>query len=177
MIYFNGFSLKKEEELFKEYIIDSDFTVAGFSYGAIKAFEYVYNSKKRVDRLILLSPAFFQKHKKSFIRTQLRYFKIDKSNYVKKFLENVSYPSKIELENYLNIGTYKELETLLYYIWNKDKILELIERGVIIEIFIGERDKIIDSKKSCDFFSKITTTYLLKNMGHILQPISYKIKN
>ena len=39
--YFSGFSLENEEELFSKYIIENDFTISGFSYGAIKAFEYV----------------------------------------------------------------------------------------------------------------------------------------
>ena len=61
--YFNGFSLQNEEELFSEYLLQSELCVAGFSYGAQKAFEYVYKSKERIDRLILLSPAFFQTQK------------------------------------------------------------------------------------------------------------------
>ncbi len=169
MRYFNGFSLKGEERLFQDYLIDSDFSVAGFSYGAIKAFEEVYNSKIRVDRLILLSPAFFQNHKKSFIRTQLRYFKSDRDSYLKEFLKNIAYPSNIKLSSYLSNGTISELEYLLSYRWSEDRLLEVIKRGVTIEIFIGGRDKIIDSKIAFDFFSKITTTYLLKDKGHILR--------
>jgi pimeloyl-ACP methyl ester carboxylesterase len=169
MRYFNGFSLKGEEELFKEYLIDSDFLVAGFSYGAIEAFEYVYSSRKRVDRLILLSPAIFQNYKKSFMRVQLRYFNADKNSYIEQFLKNVSYPSNIDLKEYLSMGTSCELEALLSYIWDRDRVLELIDRGVTIEVFIGGRDKIIDSSNSFNFFSPITTTYLLKDVGHILR--------
>jgi len=168
MKYFNGFSLKGEEILFSKYLIDTKYSVAGFSYGAQQAFEYVYNNSARVDRLILLSPAFFQNQKKSFIRTQLKYFKIDKQKYIKQFLNNAKYPSTINLYNYLNIGTDKELEELLYYIWDKQKILELIKRGVNIEVFIGQKDKIVDASKSFDFFSNLTTTYLIKDSGHIL---------
>ena len=93
MIYFNGFSLQNEKELFAPYLVDSDYCVAGFSYGAQQAFEYVYHAKERIDRLILLSPAFFQTQKPSFIRTQLRYFEAGQEAYVKQFLANVSYPS------------------------------------------------------------------------------------
>ncbi len=168
MRYFNGFSLKGEEKLFKDYLIESDFTVAGFSYGAIRAFEEVYNSKLRVDRLILLSPAFFQNHKKSFIRTQLSYFKLDRDSYMKEFLKNIAYPSDIELSPYLSNGTISELEYLLSYRWSQDRLLEIIKRGVTIEVFIGGMDRIIDSKIAFDFFSKITTTYLLKDKGHIV---------
>ncbi len=169
MIYFNGFALKGEEKFFKEELIKNDFSVAGFSYGAQKAFEYVYNSKERIDRLILLSPAFFQNHKKSFIRTQLRYYKADETSYVKEFLKNVVYPSNINLYNNINTNKHDELEKLLSYVWDKEKILELIERGVSIEVFIGAEDKIVNAEKSYEFFSELTTVYLLKNRGHLLQ--------
>ncbi len=101
MNYFHGFSLQNEEELFSQYLINSDYCVAGFSYGAQQAMEYVYHSKKRIDRLILLSPAFFQMQKPSFIRTQLRYFEAGQEAYVKQFLANVTYPSSLDLSNYL----------------------------------------------------------------------------
>jgi len=169
MIYFNGFALKGEEKFFKEELIENDFSVAGFSYGAQKAFEYAYNSKERIDRLILLSPAFFQNHKKSFIRTQLRYYKANEISYTEQFLKNVSYPSNINLYDNLDTNKYKELEELLSYIWNKEKILELVERGVSIEVFIGADDKIVNAEKSYEFFSELTTVYLLKNRGHLLQ--------
>ncbi|NEW61547.1 pimelyl-ACP methyl ester esterase BioV [Sulfurovum sp. bin170] len=169
MNYFSGFALKGEEKFFREYTIDSDLCMVGFSYGAQKAFEYVYSSPKRIDRLILLSPAFFQNHRKSFIRTQLRYFKADQESYIKQFLENVSYPSNINLYEYLDIGKYEELESLLSYVWDREKILELIDRGVTIEVFIGGEDRIVDSEKSFEFFSEITTTYLLKDFGHLLR--------
>jgi len=168
MKYFNGFSLKNEEIFFQDYIIDSDYCVAGFSYGAQRAFEFVYNSPNRVDRLILLSPAFFQDHKKSFIRTQLRYYKSNPQAYIEQFIQNIIYPSNIELEEYLDMGKYNELETLLTYIWDRDKIIELIDRGVTIEVFIGGKDKILNPQKSFEFFSKLTTTYLIKDAGHLL---------
>ncbi|MCH9740144.1 MAG: pimelyl-ACP methyl ester esterase BioV [Epsilonproteobacteria bacterium] len=168
MRYFSGFALKGEEQFFQEYLIDSEFTVAGFSYGAQQAFEYVYNSKERIDRLILLSPAFFQNHKASFIRTQLRYFKADEEAYTEQFLKNVSYPSSSDLHPYLSSGSYKELEALLNYVWDRDKILELKRRGVIIEVFIGADDKIVEAKKSFEFFSNVTTTYFFKGLGHLL---------
>ncbi|MBU1666849.1 pimelyl-ACP methyl ester esterase BioV [bacterium] len=169
MLYFHGFALKGEEIFFKEELIESDFCVAGFSYGAQKAFEYVYKSTERIDRLILLSPAFFQNHKKSFIRTQLRYYKADEKAYTEQFLKNVAYPSTINLYDYLNTGTVEALEALLSYVWDLEKILELIDRGVTIEVFMGEKDKIVDAKKSLEFFSKLTTVYMFKELGHLLK--------
>ena len=168
MRYFNGFSLCNEEKFFKEQLIESEYAVVGFSYGAQKAFEYVYNTTDRVDRLVLVSPAFFQNHKKSFIRTQLRYFKADKEVYTKQFLKNVVYPSSINLMPYLCDGTYEELESLLSYLWEKERVLELLDRGVTIEVFMGDNDKVVDFEKSYEFFSCLVPVYVFKGRGHIL---------
>ena len=170
MRYFNGFSLCNEEEFFKEQLIESEYAVAGFSYGAQKAFEYAYNTTERVDRLVLISPAFFQNHKKSFIKTQLRYFKADKEAYTRQFLKNVAYPSSVDLSSYVSGGTYEELGALLSYVWKKEKVLELLERGVTIEVFMGDSDKIVDVEKSYEFFSELVPVYLFKGRGHLLLP-------
>lgn len=166
--YFNGFSLEDEEALFEVYTSSDTTTVVGFSYGAQKAFEYVYTSKERIDKLILLSPAFFQTQNKSFTRTQLHYFEVNKKTYVKQFLLNVAYPSTIELSSYLKVGTNEELESLLTYIWDKSKIQAVLDKGITIEVFLGEKDKIIDSTKALAFFSQ-TTTYFIKDVGHLLK--------
>jgi pimeloyl-ACP methyl ester carboxylesterase len=169
MRYFSGFSLNNEAHLFEPFLIDSDCCVAGFSYGAQQAFEYVYQRKERVDRLILLSPAFFQTHKPSFIRTQLRYFEAGQEAYVKQFLINVTSPSTLDLTPYLKIGTKEELDALLNYQWNTEKIQEVLNRGTTIEIFIGNEDKIIDAQKAFNFFAPLCTTYLIKGTGHLLK--------
>jgi len=169
MLYFNGFSLQNEEDIFEEYVIESDLNVAGFSYGAQKAFEYVYNSKERIDRLVLLSPAFFQTQKQSFVRTQLRYFEAGQEAYVKQFLANVTYPSNLDLSNYLKVGTKEELESLLTYKWDEKKIEEVLDRGTTIEVFLGKDDKIIDVQAAFDFFAPLTTTYFIKSVGHLLR--------
>ena len=168
MKYFNGFALQGEEVFFKEQLIDAEFTVAGFSYGAQQAFEYAYSANKRIDRLILLSPAFFQNHKKSFIKTQLRYYKADKKSYTEAFLQNVSYPSHINLYEHLMNANYDELEALLTYVWEKEKVVELLERGITIEVFMGGVDKIVDAEKSFEFFSALVPVTLFKELGHLL---------
>jgi pimeloyl-ACP methyl ester carboxylesterase len=168
MKYFNGFALSNEEIFFEEQLVQSDFVVAGFSYGAQQAFEYVFNSTKRIDRLILLSPAFFQNHKKSFVRTQLRYYKADEKAYTEQFLKNVAYPANIDLSKYLSIGDIESLEKLLSYVWEKEKIEILKKRGVSIEVFMGEEDKIVDAQKSFEFFSELLTVYFVKKVGHLL---------
>ena len=168
MRYFNGFSLSGEERFFNEWLVESELCVAGFSYGAQQALEYVYTSTKRIDRLILLSPAFFQTQRSSFIRTQLRYFEADKTAYTTQFLQNAAYPSTVDLEPYLQTGSKEELESLLTYQWEKEKIEEIRQRGTAIEVFLGSEDKIIDAEKAFAFFSENTTCYWLKGAGHLL---------
>lgn len=169
MIYFSGFCLQHEKEQFTQYLVESTYCIAGFSYGAQQAFEYVYNAKTRIDRLILLSPAFFQTEKSSFIRTQLRYFEAGQEAYIKQFLANVAYPSRLDLSNYLKVGKKEELEALLTYTWDNKKIKEVLDRGTTIEVFLGQDDKIIDAQKAFEFFAPLITTYLMKNVGHVLK--------
>ena len=166
--YHSGFCLKNESELFGEYLIENDFTVSGFSYGAIKAFEEVLNSNQRVDKLQLFSPAFFQTKDKKFKRMQLMFYKKDKIAYCNNFLENITYPSSIDCNKYFLSGTYSELDELINYEWDEDKLERLVNKGVKIEVFLGSDDKIVDRLKTKKFFMKYATVYFIKNVGHIL---------
>jgi pimeloyl-ACP methyl ester carboxylesterase len=159
--------------LFSAYLTQAQHTVAGFSYGAQKAFEYVYHTKERIERLTLLSPAFFQTQKESFSRTQLHYFSSDHQAYVAQFLKNVASPSATELTRYLKQGSKEELEALLSYRWDQTKIEEVLQRGTTIEVFLGEKDKIIQVEDAYAFFSHLTTTYFIKDAGHLLQEKSH----
>jgi len=166
--FFSGFSLNKEEKLFDEYRIKNDFTVCGFSYGAQKAFEYTLHSKVRIDKLQLFSPAFFQIKDKKYKRMQLMFFKKDSTAYCSNFLENCVKPSQIDISCYFKIGTYEQLEELLCYEWDRKKLSELKNRGVDIEIYLGQEDEIIDSLAAKEFFKEFATVYYIKNAGHIL---------
>jgi len=169
MKYFNGFSLQNEASLFRDYLTEDAHTVAGFSYGAQQALEYAYASETRIDRLILLSPAFFQTQKTSFVRAQLRYFEAGQEAYVTQFLKNVAYPSSLELDKYLHLGSKEELHALLTYVWEEEKIQTLLDRGVTIEVFLGASDRIIHAEDALHFFNKQCITYSIKNAGHILE--------
>ena len=169
MRYFNGFSLRGEEVLFGDFLVQSDLCVAGFSYGAQQALEYVYHTKERVDRLILLSPAFFQTQSPAFIRAQLRYFKADKEAYIAQFLRNVAFPSQEDLSLYLNAGSPASLEALLTYHWEAEKLREITARGTVIEVFLGGKDKIIDTRAALDFFEPLAVNYYIKEAGHLLR--------
>ena len=166
--YYSGFCLQNEAELFSEYIIDTQFSVAGFSYGAIKAFEDVYKTTQRVDVLQLFSPAFFQDKDKKYKRLQLMFFKKDEKNYCNEFLENIAQPSSLDTSQYFVQGSIEELDELLNYSWDEEKLQALVDRGVKIEVYLGAEDKIIDAQKAKDFFVKYATVYYIKEFGHIL---------
>lgn len=166
--YFSGFCFENEKELFKEYLCERDFCVSGFSYGAIKAFEYVYKTNLRVDTLQLFSPAFFQTMDKKTKRLQLMFFKKDKNLYIQNFLENVVYPDKKDIKKYFKEGLDTELNELLNYTWDEKKLQELVSKGIKIEVFLGGNDKIIDSKIAKEFFKEFATVYYIKEKGHIL---------
>jgi len=169
VIYFSGFCLRGESELFADWLVESDYAVAGFSYGAIRAMEYALESPRRIDRLLLFSPAFFQTRKERFLRMQLDAFRKDPQEYRRTFFRNVAYPAAIDLSAYEAEGSAEELEALLTYRWEEEKIREVTKRGTIVEVFIGEKDRIIDAKGALEFFIPLATaTYRFREAGHIL---------
>ncbi|WP_417325223.1 pimelyl-ACP methyl ester esterase BioV [Halarcobacter sp.] len=167
--YFSGFSLENEKELFEDYLVENDLTVSGFSYGAIKAFDYALTTKRRVDLLQLFSPAFFETKDEKFKRMQLMYYKKDEQAYCNTFLQNVSFPSKVNMKDYYKEATVQELEELLYYKWDEKDLEELLNKGTRIEVYLGQKDKIIDTTSAKEFFEKFATVYFIKEKGHILK--------
>lgn len=169
MNFFSGFSLSGEESLFKDYIKCSKYTVCGFSLGAIRAFEYVLErEEKRVDTLQLFSPAFFQDKDEKFKRLQKISYQKNQVNYEKEFLENISYPSSIKMQKYFKKDDINSLEKLLSFNWQVDKLKELQNRGIDIEVYLGSEDKIIDTEVAYEFFKTISTLYFIKKVGHTL---------
>ena len=101
--YFSGFCFSQERELFEEYLIKNDFTLCGFSFGAIKAFEEALSTNQRVDKIQLFSPAFFQNYDDKFKKKQPMYFKKDANLYSQSFLENVIFPKQIDISKYFKL--------------------------------------------------------------------------
>ena len=166
-LYFSGFSLKNEKELFSSYIKKSDFIISGLSYGAIKALEYVLETKKRVDKLQLFSPAFFNNKDKKYKRMQLMFFKKDPKKYCDNFLKNCGF-LKDDATQYFHMGSFEELQELLDYTWDEKKLQKLLDKNIKIEIYLGGNDKIIDSKEALEFFKNFGEVYFIKEKGHIL---------
>ncbi len=169
MKFFSGFCLANEQELFSPYLNQSDFTVAGFSYGAIKAFEYTFTCKERIDTLQLFSPAFFQDKDAKFKKLQTLSFSKNSDLYTQNFMQNCVYPSAFDMQPFLKQGRLEELNELLHYTWNEEHLRALKERGVNIEVYVGECDTIINSISVKDFFVPYASVYYLKRVGHILK--------
>ncbi|SFP18489.1 pimelyl-ACP methyl ester esterase BioV [Hydrogenimonas thermophila] len=174
MIFFSGFSLKNEEELFYDYlnnVKENPYVVVGFSYGAIKALEFTANSNERIDKLILISPAWFCNKSKAFIKTQLLYYKKDADAYTKTFLKNIAYPANLDLSKYIAPATLFDLEKLLTYQWPSEPFKICKNRDIIIETYLGGKDKIIDAYEAHEFFRQYSESYFFKNVGHILMSL------
>lgn len=168
MRYYSGFSLVNDRKFFQEYLMDSEYCVSGFSYGAIKAFEYVLHTNKRVDRLQLFSPAFFQNRDARFKRLQLLGFTKDINGYINQFTSNCCAPFKCK-NIIIKHGSYNELQELLEYVWDVDALKKLSDRGVILEVYLGSEDIIIDAETVKEFFQPFGTIYFINGAGHLLQ--------
>jgi pimeloyl-ACP methyl ester carboxylesterase len=168
--YFSGFCLEGEAELFADWLVRSDYTVAGFSYGAIRALEYALQSGRRIERLLLFSPAFFQTRGERYHSLQLRAFEKDPEVYVAKFLEHCAAPASRDLSCYRSEGSVEELRELLFYRWAPEKLRRVRERGTVIEVFVGDRDRIIDAEGAIAFFApEVDALYRFRGAGHILE--------
>ena len=168
MHFFHGFALQDEEKFFEAYIDNSDFCISGFSYGAIKALQAVQLSKKRIDKLQLFSPAFFQNSDARFRRLQLMGYKKSSEQYIEKFTENCFLPHKTQALMY-GEHTMEALDELLNYVWEVDALKVLVERGIKIEVYLGSEDKISDAHSAYAFFLPFATVTLIKGANHFLQ--------
>jgi hypothetical protein len=160
MKYFSGFCLCNEKELFSEYLEEGEFVVAGFSKGAQDALLYVLNTKERVDKLQLLSPAFFDYNEK-IIELNIKAFKENKEKYIKNFLKKAG----LEDFKYVCDCSVEELKKLFTFQW---EIIKEI-KNVKIEIFLGEYDRISASKKAYEFFKQFGDVYFIKKANHFLR--------
>ena len=168
MVYYSGFSLKDDSSFFEKYLKQSDYNVAGFSYGAIKAFEYILTCKERIDTLQLFSPAFFQSKPQTFKRAQMMAYKKDKEKYLSQFIQGCFEPNELKKTSHISTKV-SELQELLHYEWDSEKLKEIASCGVQIEVYLGSEDKIIDVAGAKEFFLPYATTYVINGANHFLQ--------
>ncbi len=167
--FFNGFSLTNGDHFFQEYLHQSDYTVAGFSYGAIKAMQYVHNTPHRIDTLQLFSPAFFQTHSEAFKRLQLKSYPKNPARYTQTFLTNGFLPCEqkpVEIDPHASL---EQLEELLFFVWESTVMESLVRRGVKIEVFLGVEDRIINVHGAREFFLPYATVTSIRGANHFLQ--------
>lgn len=171
MKFYSGFSLKNDRHFFDAYLNQSEYSVAGFSYGAIKAFNYVLEqleSSNRIDTLQLFSPAFFQTKLSKFKRLQTLSYSKNQEGYLKNFIESSFQP--YEKKGFEHTShNLSELEELLNYEWVISDLIELTQKGVKIEVYLGGKDKIIDVQQAREFFMNVATVTYIKDANHFLQ--------
>ena len=171
MKFYSGFSFSNEDELFSSLIKESEYTVCGFSYGAIKAFKFVEESlkkSKRVDTLQLFSPAFFQTKSDKFKRLQTLSYIKNNEKYLSQFRESCFSPYSVKEVSYSQTKL-EDLEELLQYKWSLDALKYLESKGVVIEVYLGGEDAIIDVSSAQDFFLQVATVTYIKSANHCLQ--------
>ncbi|MCK9474081.1 pimelyl-ACP methyl ester esterase BioV [Sulfurimonas sp.] len=170
MKFFSGFSLKNEQHYFKDYINSSQYCVCGFSYGAIKAFEYIKEQlrvKKRVDTLQLFSPAFFQTKDEKFKKLQLLGYRKNRDAYLREFISLCFLPYEKKIIEH-DKNSIEELKELLCYEWDREELKDIAQSGIKIEVYLGGKDAIIDADGAREFFLEFATLTYIKDANHFL---------
>lgn len=191
-VYFSGFGFAHESALFvapfcavRDCLDVREFDVVGFSYGAQKAVRYALDSPRPIRRLCLISPAFFHGMPTKRKEAELRLFAANPVRYLQTFLQQVlsgatdaSEAQKELVLPYFCLSQHEsictkeladDLRTLLFYTFCADELTQIRERGIAIEVFLGERDRIIAAKEARDFFAPLATRlFWVRDAGHLL---------
>jgi len=168
MHFYSGFCLRNESDFFTPWLKRSGYTVAGFSYGAVRALRHALESDARIETLQLFSPAYFCNKSEGFKRLQLKGYRRDALQYRTRFLESCFAPLSVGDVETADDGE-RALEELLTYPWPESALRTLRERGVRIEVYLGGRDAVIDADAARAFFTSHATVFYLKRANHFLQ--------
>lgn len=168
MKFYSGYCLRDESDFFAPWLRTDDYTVAGFSYGAIKALRHALESGSRIDTLQLFSPAYFCNKAESFKRMQIKGYRRDRALYRSRFIESCFAPYPVRKAALVDDGV-EALEELLTYTWPESALRTLKERGVEIEVYLGGKDAVIDAEAAADYFRAYATIYFIKQANHFLQ--------
>lgn len=170
MKFYSGFTLENEEIFFDRYINKSRYTICGFSYGAIRAIEDTkehLRDLKRVDTLQLFSPAFFQNRDEKFKKTQIVGFIKNRDLYIDNFTKTCFHPYLQKNLDH-NEDDVNQLKELLFYEWDKQELKEIAKSGVKIEVYLGEKDMVINADVAREFFLEFATVTYIKDANHFL---------
>ncbi len=169
MTFYSGFSLLNEEHFFENYLKNNDYTIAGFSYGAIAAAHHALQSTSRIDTLQLFSPAFFQTKSEPFKRLQLSGFRQSPQVYRNRFLESCFAPYDVQ-EVELDWNANEEhLRELLYFEWTEKLMESIVSKGIRVEVFLGDQDSVIDVVGAREFFLQYATVMSMRSGNHFLE--------
>jgi len=171
MTFFSGFALQNEAEQFAPILGDfmaNPYVVAGFSRGAIEAVAYTAAQKRRIDRLILLSPAWFCDRDEAFKQAQLAAFRKNRERYLTRFYREAAKPCAIDWQNSAAPAAEEALRQLLYHDWPEATLQAVQARGVMIETHLAQDDRIVNASAAAPFFRQFGTLFLYKKGGHPL---------
>lgn len=191
-VYFSGFGFANESALFaapqsavRDCLDAREFDVLGFSYGAQKAVRYALHSTRPIRRLSLLSPAFFHGMPTKRKEAELRLFAANPTRYLRTFLQqalggatNANEAQKELVLPYFCLATPEsiradvlgdDLRALLFYTFCADELMQIRARGIEIEVFLGEKDRIVSAAEARDFFAPLATRlFWVQDAGHLL---------
>jgi len=163
--------MQNEEHFFQEFLDESALCIAGFSYGTIKAFqETIKKTKqgKRVDKLQLFSPVFFQEEDEKFKKLQLMGYRRSPKSYLQEFRKLCFAPYEtLDIEEAPT--TIEALKELLFFQWSLEDMQKLSMAGISIEVYLGGCDNIINTHKARTFFKEVATVIYIKDANHMLQ--------
>ncbi len=172
MLFFSGFGFRAEKALFREYLDSGEFVIAGFSRGAQRALVEALQKIERGERLQklqLLATAYFDYLPKAAKHKEILTFAKNPEAYMRFFYKKAAYPAMLDLAPFKAQPTLGELKELLLFSWDGSKLARLRDLGVEIEVYLGEYDTIVDSKKCAAFFKPYATIYIIRGAGHLLR--------
>lgn len=169
MTFHSGFSLRNDERFFESFLNRSDYCVAGFSYGAIRAALHAAKTTERVDTLQLFSPAFFQTKKESFRRLQMGGYLKNPAVYTERFIESCFAPCPVGTVELDTDANEEQLRELLYFEWTDTLMQGIKAKGTRIEVYLGLEDRVIDAAGAREFFLPYATVMSIKRANHFLQ--------
>lgn len=169
MKFYSGFSLKNDLFFFDEFLEKGEYSVAGFSYGAIKAAHHVLNTTHRIDTLQLFSPAFFQTQSEAFKKLQLKAFTRSPQTYRENFLISCFSPYSVQEVDLNHEDNEENLRELLTFVWTSDLMNEIRAKGIRIEVYLGLEDRVIDVVGAREFFLPYATVTSIRQGNHFLQ--------
>jgi len=166
-MFWDGFCIKNGKQLLGKYRDLAPLRIGGFSYGAQQVWELLKKGGTgRIVKVQLFSPAYFDSLSDRWKKLNLERFKQDREGYLKEFYRRALIPPKYQNWECLHRQEMEEeLKKLLTYRWKKIDLT-----GLDLEVYLGERDRIIDLEGAYQFFKKLGRVYLIKGVGHSLLP-------